>query len=149
MRVFFYLVFQEIAMAEVAPPITSLVPFLPVQNIERSAAFYKLLGFEVGNRQPREGVMGWAWLYIPEAPNWKTGANLMLSCSDRPGSLAAPGMLFYVYVSDLIALREKLLGSGLEPGPISYPFYLPKGECEIRDPDGHTLMLAQRDTDTP
>ncbi len=136
-------------MTEAIPPITSLVPFLPVRDVERSASFYKLLGFEVGNRQPREGKMGWAWLYIPEAPSWKTGANLMLSCNDHSGSLAAAGMLFYIYVTDLVVLRDKLLAAGLEPGPISYPFYLPKGECELRDPDGHVLMLAQRDTDTP
>jgi catechol 2,3-dioxygenase-like lactoylglutathione lyase family enzyme len=136
-------------MAEAEPPITSVVPYLPVQDVERSAAFYRLLGFEVGNRQPQDGKMGWAWLYIPEAPNWKTGANLMLSCSDHPSPLAAPGMLFYTYVTDLVALREKLLAAGLEPGPITYPFYLPKGECEIRDPDGHTLMLAQRSDESP
>jgi catechol 2,3-dioxygenase-like lactoylglutathione lyase family enzyme len=136
-------------MAETAPPITSLVPLLPVRKVEESASFYKLLGFEVGGRHPREGEMGWAWLYIPEAPNWKTGANLMLGCNDHPGPLAAPGMLFYVYVTDLVALREKLLAAGLQPGSITYPFYLPKGECELKDPDGHILMLAQRDTDTP
>lgn len=136
-------------MTEAAPHITSLVPLLPVQNVERSAAFYKIFGFEVGGRHPGEGAMGWAWLYMPQAPNWKTGANLMLGCNDRPGPLAAPGMLFYLYVTDLVALREKLLAERLEPGPITYPFYLPKGECEIRDPDGHTLMLAQSDADTP
>lgn len=136
-------------MAEAAPPITSLVPLLPVQNVERSAAFYKTLGFEVGSHHPREGKMGWAWLYVPEAPNWKTGANLMLGCHDRPGPHAAAGMLFYIYVTDLVALREKLLATGLEPGPITYPFYLPKGECELRDPDGHTLLLAQSDANTP
>jgi catechol 2,3-dioxygenase-like lactoylglutathione lyase family enzyme len=137
-------------MAEALPPITSVVPYLPVQNVNRSAAFYKLLGFEVGNRQPHEGEMGWAWLYIPEAPNWKTGANLMLSCnSDCPGPLAAPGMLFYLYVTDLVALRDKLIAAGLEPGPITYPEYLPKGECELKDPDGHILMLAQRSDETP
>ena len=122
---------------------------LPVRDVERSAAFYKLLGFEVGNRVPHEGQMGWAWLYMPQASDWKTGANLMLSRNDHPGPLNAPGMLFYLYVADLVALREKLLAVGLAPGSISYPFYLPKGECELRDPDGHVLMLAQRDDNTP
>src|ERR1700744_3719938 len=131
---FWYLAWQEFLMTNVEPPITSLVPFLPVQNVERSAAFYKLLGFQIGNRQPREGAMGWAWLYIPESPNWKTGANLMLSCNNQPGPLNAPGMLFYIYVADLVALREKLLRADLKPGPISHPFYLPKGECELCDP---------------
>jgi catechol 2,3-dioxygenase-like lactoylglutathione lyase family enzyme len=136
-------------MAENTPPITSLVPYLPVRNVRHSAAFYRHLGFEIGNRQPHEGEMGWAWLYQPQALNWKTGANLMLSCCDHPGPLAAPEVLFYFYAADLVALREKLLAAGLRPGPIKHPGYLPKGECEIRDPDGHTLMLAQRDDNTP
>ena len=136
-------------MAENTPPVTSLVPYLPVQNVKRSAAFYKHLGFEIGNHVSNEDEIGWAWLYQPLAPNWKTGANLMLSCCDHTGSLAAPGMLFYFYVTDLVALRDSLTAAGLQPGPISYPSYLPKGECEIRDPDGHTLMLAQRNDETP
>jgi catechol 2,3-dioxygenase-like lactoylglutathione lyase family enzyme len=136
-------------MEESTPVITSLVPFLPVHDVERSAAFYKLLGFEVGNRVPREGKMGWAWLYQPGAPDWRRGANLMLSCSDREGELANRGTLYYLYAANLVSLREKLIAAGLEPGTITYPDYLPKGECRIQDPDGHTLMLAQSDTDTP
>lgn len=131
------------------PPITSLVPFLPVRDVELSAAFYKFLGFEIGNRVPREGRMGWAWLYMPQASDWKIGANLMLSRSESAGPLNARGMLFYLYATDLVALRERLLAAGLAPGRISYPFYLPKGECELRDLDGHVLMLAQSDASTP
>jgi catechol 2,3-dioxygenase-like lactoylglutathione lyase family enzyme len=136
-------------MEENTPLVTGLVPFLPVRNVEHSTAFYKLLGFEVGNRVPREGVMGWAWLYVPQASDWRRGANLMLSCSDREGDLANPGTLYYLYAADLVALREKLIAAGFGPGPITYPDYLPKGEFKIQDPDGHTLMLAQSDTDTP
>ena len=136
-------------MEENTPVITGLVPFLPVRNVEHSAAFYKLLGFEVGNRVPREGTMGWAWLYMPQAADWRRGANLMLSCSDRGGELANPGTLYYLYAANLVSLREKLIAAGFKPGVITYPFYLPKGECEIKDPDGHRLMLAQSDTDTP
>jgi hypothetical protein len=73
----------------------------------------------------------------------------MLSCADRGGNLANPGTLYYLYASNLVSLREKLIAAGLKPGPITYPDYLPKGEFEIKDPDGHTLMLAQSDTDTP
>jgi catechol 2,3-dioxygenase-like lactoylglutathione lyase family enzyme len=136
-------------MEENTPTITGLVPFLPVRDVERSAAFYQLLGFEVGNRVPREGKMGWAWLYIPQAADWRRGANLMLSCSDREGELANRGTLYYHYATNLVLLREKLIAAGHQPGAITYPDYLPKGECRILDPDGHTLMLAQSDADTP
>jgi hypothetical protein len=73
----------------------------------------------------------------------------MLSCSDRAGDLANSGTLYYLYAANLVSLREKLIAAGFEPGALTYPDYLPKGECEIKDPDGHTLMLAQSDTDTP
>jgi catechol 2,3-dioxygenase-like lactoylglutathione lyase family enzyme len=49
-------------------PVSGLVPMLPVLDVERSVAFYKLLGFAVGNRLPRNGPMHWAWLYAPNVP---------------------------------------------------------------------------------
>ena len=42
-----------------------LVPMLHVLDVERSVTFYKLLGFAVGNRVPKNGPMHWAWLYAP------------------------------------------------------------------------------------
>ena len=64
------------------PPVSGLVPMIPVLDVERSAAFYQLLGFAVGNRQPREGRMHWAWLYGPNVPDWRRGPNLMLTRSE-------------------------------------------------------------------
>jgi catechol 2,3-dioxygenase-like lactoylglutathione lyase family enzyme len=46
----------------VTGPITGVVPLILVADIERSAAFYRLLGFEIGNYQPRTGEKHWAWL---------------------------------------------------------------------------------------
>jgi hypothetical protein len=130
-------------------PVTGLVPMIPVKDVGRSAAFYKLLGFAVGNRQPREGPMHWAWLYAPNVPDWRRGPNLMLTRSDRAIEPAAQRILFYLYATNLVAMREELLGAGQSPGPIRYPDYLPKGELELRDPDGHCLMIAQNHDDTP
>jgi hypothetical protein len=64
--------------------IRGLVPMIHVQDVERSLAFYRLLGFDVGNRVPRHGPMEWAWLYTTHAADWKTGANLMLTRADCP-----------------------------------------------------------------
>ena len=36
-------------------PISGVVPLILIADIERAAAFYRLLGFEVGNYQPRTG----------------------------------------------------------------------------------------------
>ncbi len=122
---------------------------LHVADVERSAAFYRLLGFEVGNLVPRSGPMHWAWLYAPQAADWKRGPNLMLGSSECPIDTKAQAFLFYLYATDLVALREELIAKGVKPGPITFPDYLPKGEFRLQDPDGYSLMIAQSAPDTP
>jgi catechol 2,3-dioxygenase-like lactoylglutathione lyase family enzyme len=121
----------------------------PVTDIERSVEFYRLLGFEIGNRVPETGQMGWAWLYSPLVESWKRGPNLMLTRTDKQVGVEGPQVVFYLYATDLVELREKLIEQGLNPGEICYPFYLPQGEFELRDPDGHCLMIAQSEPNTP
>lgn len=84
-----------------------------VADVTNSARFYRNLGFEIGNAVPREcPPFDWAWLYQPKAPNWKTGANLMLVSGDAPGTAEskAKTVLFYLYARDLKSLREELWG---------------------------------------
>ncbi|HVL69675.1 MAG TPA: VOC family protein [Vicinamibacterales bacterium] len=130
-------------------PVTGLVPMSHVSDIERSVAFYRLLGFEIGNFVPHTGPMHWAWLYAPAAPDWKRGPNLMLTRSARRIDAGAQEVLFYLYAADLKALRRTLLDHGVTAGEIDYPDYLPKGEFRTADPDGYTLMIAQSASDTP
>ena len=132
-----------------AAPITGLVAMVHVADVERSAAFYRLLGFEIGNRVPRTGAPHWAWLYARDAEDWRRGPNLMLTRTGRPLQPEAQDVLFYLYASDLVALREKLLAEGINAGEITYPDYLPKGEFAAHDPDGYCLMIAQASDDTP
>lgn len=86
--------------------------------------------------------MHWAWLYQPGAPNWKTGANLMLVRSKERSGGEQPVVL-YLYAADLVALRQQLIGMGINVSAITYPDYLPKGEFELHDPDGYTVMVGQ------
>ena len=121
-----------------------------VSDVERSATFYRRLGFEIGNAVPREeGRKHWVWLYAPAVADWRRGPNLMLTRSSRPILASAQDVLFYLYASDLTELRAHLLDSGLAPGKIDYPEYLPAGEFRIEDPDGYCLMIAQSGSDTP
>lgn len=130
-------------------PLTGLVPMIHVADLDRAVAFYRLLGFEIGNYVPRTGPMHWAWLYAPAAPDWKRGPNLMVTRSDCAIDAGAQEVLFYLYVANLPAMRETLRANGAEPGDITYPDYLPNGEFCVRDPDGYTLMVAQSSPDTP
>jgi catechol 2,3-dioxygenase-like lactoylglutathione lyase family enzyme len=130
-------------------PLTGLVPMIHVTDLERSIAFYRLLGFEVGNSVPPAGPMQWAWLYQPGAPNWKTGANLMITRTSRPLNPDAQDVFFYLYAKDLVALRQRLMEAGVKVSEISHPDYLPEGEFRMADPDGYGLMVAQSGKDTP
>lgn len=92
--------------------------------------------------------MHWAWLYQPQAPNWKTGANLMLVRSEEKSKSELP-VILYLYAVDLIALRQRLIDGGITVGAITYPWYLPKGEFELHDPDGYIVMVGQSDEGSP
>jgi catechol 2,3-dioxygenase-like lactoylglutathione lyase family enzyme len=140
---------SEITAKPEPAPISGLVAMIHVADVERSAGFYRLLGFDIGNFVPAEGPLHWAWLHAPQAPDWKRGPNLMLTRSARPIDAGAQDVLFYLYAADLEALRSQLLAAGIEAGAISYPEYLPNGEFRVQDPDGYTLMIAQSAVDTP
>ena len=139
---------RHTASATETAPISGLVPMIHVADVERSAGFYGLLGFEIGNYVPRSGPMHWAWLYAPKAADWKRGPNLMVTRSASP-TASAHEVLFYLYAADLKSLRTSLLAKGVEASEISYPDYLPNGEFRVQDPDGYTLMIAQSAADTP
>ena len=122
---------------------------IQVQDIERSTAFYRLLGLEIGNYVPRAGPKHWAWLYSVHAEDWKRGPNLMLTRDPHVTGAGARKVLFYLYATDLKAARDVLLANGIAAGEICYPEYLPDGEFMVADPDGYTLMIAQAAADTP
>ena len=129
--------------------IRGVVPMLHVADVERSATFYAVLGFAVGNAVPAEAPHEWVWMYTPHAADWKSGANLMLTRSSRPIAAEAQEVLFYLYAEDLPGARAALLAAGIQAGEIGYPEYLPQGEFRVQDPDGYTLMLAQSTRETP
>jgi catechol 2,3-dioxygenase-like lactoylglutathione lyase family enzyme len=139
----------ESATVVKASLLSGLVPMIHVADVQRSVEFYRRLGFEVGNRVPREGPPHWVWLYTPKVTDWRRGPNLMLTQSKKPVDGAGQEVLFYLYAADLKALREQLMVAGVKVGGIDYPEYLPNGEFETHDPDGYLLMVAQSGSDTP
>jgi catechol 2,3-dioxygenase-like lactoylglutathione lyase family enzyme len=142
----------ENAVAAAIAPVNAVVAMIRVRDVERSAEFYRRLGFEIGNYVPREcPPMQWAWLYQPNAPNWKTGANLMLVRGSAEGWDSDPDthVVLYLYAADLVKLRHELIAAGVKADEISYPEYLPKGEFRTHDPDGYTVMLAQSYEQSP
>ena len=107
-----------------------------VADVERSIAFYAHLGFEVGNTfTPQSATkLAWAWLQCGDA-------QLMLSKASKPVS-EQHSVLFYIYTDNVAAAHESLAAAGLNPGEIKTPFYAPRGEFELADPDGYILIIT-------
>jgi len=120
------------------PELTSLVPMAFVADVERSIAFYAKLGFTVRNTVGEPGRVTWAWLK-------NGGANLMLARASDPVDAAAQAVLFYVYGPDVPAMHAELAAAGVTVSAITSPFYAPRGEFRVTDPDGYAFMVTHSD----
>jgi hypothetical protein len=118
-------------------PLASLVPLVQVQSVKRSMDFYRKLGFVEGNTHTPEGGTEpvWAWLK-------SGGAHLMVAEAGEPVEPDKQAVLFYVYCENVSEFRTSLLEAGVNAGPITRPFYAPRGEFRVTDPDGYVLMIT-------
>jgi catechol 2,3-dioxygenase-like lactoylglutathione lyase family enzyme len=108
-----------------------------VADVERSIDFYKHLGFELGNTFAADGATKptWAWLRSGNAP-------LMLAAASEPIVADQQRILFYIYTDDVPTAHAAVREKGLNPGEITTPFYAPRGEFQLVDPDGYVLMIT-------
>jgi hypothetical protein len=117
--------------------LNSLVPMAHVRSVGSSIAFYEKLGFVVGNTHTPDGGVEpvWAWLK-------SGGAHLMLAQAEEAVDPEKQAVLFYVYCADVAEFRSLLEEAGVNTGPIQRPFYAPRGEFRVTDPDGYVLMIT-------
>jgi len=113
---------------------TYSTPMLHAMDIERSLAFYELLGFVTVNTDGGK-PLGWARAHCE-------GGALMFLRAEHPVDPAVQGVMLYMYSPDLPALHGELQRSGVAVPPISYPGYMPSGEMQLRDPDGYSVIVA-------
>ncbi len=66
----------------------------------------------------------------------------MVARASEPVDARPQAVLFYAYCDDVAAFRERLSAERIEAGAIRYPFYAPRGEFRIHDPDGHVVMVT-------
>ncbi len=116
--------------------VNRLVPFVKVTDVERSVGFYHHLGFTVENVFKYRDRMSWAALQ-------SDGAEVMFEGTSDPIDHERQGVLFYLYSSDLAALRGQLLAAGIDAGEIEDGSPGPREEMRVMDPDGYVLMIAQ------
>jgi hypothetical protein len=112
--------------------VRALVPMAHVESVPKSIPFYRRLGFEVKNTFTPSGQQEPAWAYLVS-----DRAQLMVTRADEPVVPSQQAVLFYAYCDDVPALRDELIAEGIEAGPIQYPFYAPRGEFRIHDPNGY------------
>ena len=115
----------------------NLIPFAFVRDVATSVAFYRTLGFKVGNTFAPEGAATphWAWLK-------SEGANLMIARASHPVLAEEQAVYFYLYCDDVAAKHAELAAAGIEVSEVTYPFYAPRGEFRVTDPDGYALMIT-------
>lgn len=145
------------------------VPFVYVADIDRSLAFYSLLGFRAREvmRDP-DGRPNWAW--AETAPGGSRGvvAQIMFSRTWRPIFPDDQDIFFYMYTLDLQRLRQHLLANNILDGgsptnwetpegtpratntlfAIHHPPYMPAGEFRLHDPDGYCILIGELDEPT-
>jgi Glyoxalase/Bleomycin resistance protein/Dioxygenase superfamily len=109
-------------------------PLLHVAEIEKSIEFYEHLGFTTIDTD-RTNPLGWARLHCE-------GGAVMFLRAEEPVNASVQSVLFYMYTTDLVGLRERLLESGVKVPAIGYPGYMPSGEICIKDPDGYTILVG-------
>jgi catechol 2,3-dioxygenase-like lactoylglutathione lyase family enzyme len=110
---------------------------LPVSDVPRAIAFYEQLGFRIGNTHaPETGAAPvWAWLYCGDA-------HVMINQADGPVDATHSSAAVWLYCADVQAAHAQLAARGLEVGDVSYPFYNPRGEFHVHDPDGYAIFIA-------
>lgn len=123
--------------ADRKPDLRSLVPFAHVANVPASVAFYRKLGFEVAGTFTPPNATDPTWVSLERGE-----ARLMLAKATAPVVAEEQAVLFYLYFEDVPKTRRELEEAGVNAGPIQYPFYNPRGEFRVHDPDGYVLMLT-------
>lgn len=108
-----------------------------VQSVSRSIEFYAKLGFEVGNtfKPDEQPEPTWAWLK-------SGGAHVMFAKASHPIIAEQQGLIIYVYCEAVATFRSALQAAGVEVGEITYPFYSPRGEFRVKDPDGYDIEIS-------
>ena len=136
-----------------AHSITGFVPYIHVQSVLESQAFYEKLGMTLDSRFGDDDDPFWARMKGEKS-------DLMLAKASGPIDPSIQAALFYLYSEDIEALREHLLKSGVKDGghfghgpvdwprsgclfDITKPFYMPHGELRVHDPDGYVLLIGQ------
>jgi hypothetical protein len=117
-------------------PFLAAITYLHVFDVQVSVTFYEQLGFQVLNSFTHPAATKPTWVFMQSR-----GACIMLAKSSGPIEPEQQAAMIYLYCVDVPAKREELVQMGLKPSEICTPFYAPRGEFRLADPDGYCLMI--------
>lgn len=118
----------------------SLEPMAFVRSVPESIRFYARLGFRVHATHAPEGATDPVWASLRSGE-----ATFMIALASEPVNADKQAVMFYLYVDDVAAKHAELGAAGVTVGAITYPFYNPRGEFRVIDPDGYVLMITHFD----
>ena len=120
-----------------AAAVRQLVPLLAVQDIQRSAEFYRdRLGFALTGKAENEGKMFWCRME-------RGGSAIMLQQAedeDGPAKGRGRGVSLYFICDDADAVYMELTSRGLQLSPPSVAYYGMK-QVVVPEPDGYYLCF--------
>jgi predicted enzyme related to lactoylglutathione lyase len=119
-----------------APALEEMVAATYVRDINASRRFYGLLGFGEQSSGKAE-TSAWSALH-------NGGQMVLLASTTPPLDLQQLPLLFYFYFDDVDAAIEQVRAGGVEVVHMGYPPHARGGEAKVRDPDGNTVLLGQR-----
>lgn len=136
------------------------VTYVHVADVDASLAFYAGLGFvAVDIMRDPAGRAFWAMARSGDVGGCG-GAEIMFARASGVIDPAEQAVLFYMYSSDVRALRGHLLGCGLHDGgvfagqagpnggrrvvfAVAARDSMPGGEVRVADPDGYCVLVGQ------
>lgn len=109
---------------------------LHVRSVERSIAFYELLGFKLIDIEGSDRL-GWARMHCED------GSAIMLLLAEEPENIDSEkqAIMLVLYTEDLPTLRSQLLAANVPTGKIDNPPWMPSGSMMLRDPDGYRVHV--------
>jgi catechol 2,3-dioxygenase-like lactoylglutathione lyase family enzyme len=120
-----------------APAVQSAVAVTYVRDIDKSRAFYELLGFHQES-SGKAAASAWAALR-------SEGQSVVLTATRPPLDIPRLPLLFYFYYADLGAAVHAIRSGGVQADHMGCPPHALGGEVKLLDPDGNTVLLGQRE----
>jgi catechol 2,3-dioxygenase-like lactoylglutathione lyase family enzyme len=117
--------------------VQSIVAVTYVRDLDRSRAFYEILGF---HQESSGKAAASAWSALRS-----DGNSVVLTATQPPLEVPRLPLLFYFYYADLSAVVDAVRAAGVTAAHLGYPPHALGGEVKLLDPDGNTVLLGQRE----